>query len=102
MKLCIKTFDELTLDELYDLIKLRIAVFVVEQECPYMDTDDLDQAAIHLWFEDESSIIACLRILDRGIKSEYVSIGRVVCIKRRQGIATEPTQMMDMLLQDIS
>ena len=88
MKLCIKRFDELTADELYGIIELREKVFVVEQNCPYLDADGLDKNAIHLWYEDDEGVQAYLRILERGAESEYVSIGRVVTSKRRSGLGT--------------
>ena len=74
--------------ELYRLLKLRVDVFVVEQNCPYPELDDLDQGALHLWLEDETGILAYLRVLDRGAESEYVSIGRVVARERRRGLGT--------------
>ena len=53
----IKTFSELTTVELYEIIKARVNVFVVEQDCPYPDLDDCDQKAIHLWAEKEGEVI---------------------------------------------
>ena len=88
MTLHIKRFGELTAAELYRLLKLRVDVFVVEQNCPYPELDDLDQGALHLWLEDERGILAYLRVLDRGAESEYVSIGRVVARERRRGLGT--------------
>ena len=88
MELMIKSFDQLTTTELYEILKVRTAVFVVEQNCPYPELDDRDQNALHLWYEDEGEMIAYLRIMDRGAVSDYVSIGRVIAVKRRQGIAT--------------
>ena len=83
MILRIKRFHELTKDELYAVLRLRISVFVVEQNCPYMELDNLDQAAVHVWMEDENGIQAYLRVLDRGAENENVSIGRVIAVKRR-------------------
>ena len=85
MNLHIKKFEELTNLELYNLLKLRVDVFVVEQNCPYKELDDLDQNALHLWLEEENTIIAYLRILDRGVESQFVSIGRVISSKRNCG-----------------
>ncbi len=86
MTLQIKHFNELTADEMYAILRLRAAVFVVEQNCPYLDPDNLDQDAVHLWLEDESGIEAYLRILNRGTESEHVAIGRVIAVKRRCGL----------------
>ncbi|MCR5782758.1 MAG: GNAT family N-acetyltransferase [Clostridia bacterium] len=88
MNLHIRRFSELSADELYGILRLRIAVFVVEQECTYMETDGLDQDAIHVWLEDEDGIQAYLRVLDRGVESEYCAIGRVVAAKRRRGLGS--------------
>lgn len=78
MKLVVKRFEELSVNELYDIMKLRIDIFVVEQNCPYYDLDDLDQDAIHVYIEEDGIIKTYLRVMDRNVESEYVSIGRVV------------------------
>ena len=54
-----------------------------------MELDDRDQEAIHVWLEDEDGIEAYLRVMDRGVESEHVSIGRVIAVKRRSGIGTQ-------------
>ncbi len=92
MTLRIKRFHELTAEELYAILRLRVSVFVVEQSCPYMELDDLDQGAIHVWLEDENGIQAYLRILDRGIENENVAIGRVIAVKRRCGLGSRILQ----------
>ena len=88
MELHVKRFSELTTEELYRLLRLRVSVFVVEQNCPYMELDDRDQDALHVWFEDRDGIRAYLRILDAGAVSEYVTIGRVIAVKRRCGMGS--------------
>lgn len=89
MELCVKRFDQLTLDELYDIMELRVAVFVVEQTCPYPEIDGRDKGAYHVFLRDETGIQAYLRVLDRGVSFPEVSIGRVIAVKRRQGLGTE-------------
>ena len=89
MTLHIKTYHELTLDELYAILRLRVSVFVVEQNCPYMELDSLDQKALHIWLEDEGEIKAYLRVLDRGAENEHVALGRVIAVKRRCGLGTQ-------------
>ena len=89
MTLTVKRFDELTLAELYEILRLRSAVFVVEQECAYQDIDGKDPAAVHVWLSDEGGIAAYLRVMDRGVYDEEVAIGRVISLRRRQGLATE-------------
>ena len=88
MEFCRKTFGELTKEELYEILQLRSAVFVVEQNCPYQDLDGNDQAALHLFFRESGAITAYLRIMDRDVVSPYVSIGRVIAVHRRRGEAT--------------
>ncbi len=88
MTLRIKRFHELTIDELYAILRLRVSVFVVEQNCPYMELDNLDREALHLWLEDEDGIEAYLRVLDHGVESEHVAIGRVIAVKRRCGLGS--------------
>jgi ElaA protein len=79
LKWSMKKFNELSLDELYDMIALRIEVFVIEQNCPYQDLDGKDKLSYHLLGKDvENNIVATLRILPQGISYKEVSIGRVV------------------------
>lgn len=92
MKIFIKDFQQLSLDELYNIIKLRVAVFIVEQKCPYEDLDGKDQESIHIWFEENGIIQAYLRVMDRGIENEHVSIGRVISIKRHCGLGSRILQ----------
>lgn len=81
----IKTFDELSVTELYAIIKARVNVFVVEQDCPYPDLDDSDQKAIHLWAEKNGEVLAYCRIFDKGIKYPETSIGRVLTTENARG-----------------
>ena len=89
MEICIKTFPDLTKDELYDILKLRNAVFILEQNCPYQDIDDLDRQAIHIFFREDGRITAYSRLLDKGILADEVVLGRVISVNRRQGIGTK-------------
>lgn len=81
----IKTFDEFTVPELYAVIKARVDVFVVEQNCPYPDLDGYDQKAIHLWAEEDREVLAYCRIFDKGIKYNEASIGRVLTTEKTRG-----------------
>ena len=84
----IRRFHELTVDELYRILKLRVDVFVVEQNCPYPELDGADQEALHIWLEDEEGIQAYLRVMDKGVEHDCVSIGRVIAVKRRCGLGS--------------
>lgn len=77
MTITVKHYNELTKDELYDLIALRVAVFVVEQNCPYQDLDGLDKDAFHVLIKLNHAIIATARILKPGMVYTEVAIGRV-------------------------
>ena len=89
MELNIKKFNELTNDELYNILKLRISVFVVEQESIYQDLDGNDKEAYHVFFTENSEIIAYLRIVDKGVLYDEVCIGRVISTRRRCGLGTK-------------
>ena len=85
----IKSFEELNKAELYQIIQLRIAVFIVEQDCPYPDLDDMDQDALHLWIEDAGEIVCYLRVNPAGSRFIEPSLGRIVTKKshRNHGLA---------------
>lgn len=87
----LKKFDELTNSELYNLLKERTLVFVVEQNCPYLEVDGKDPFSYHLFKEENGDIIAYLRVLPAGVSYQEVSIGRVFVKKefRGQGLAEE-------------
>lgn len=74
----IKRFNELSTQELYDVLQLRSEVFVVEQNCVYQDIDGKDAKAIHLIGTFEDEIVAYTRIFKPGDYFEQASIGRVV------------------------
>ena len=88
MDITVKHFSELTPSELYEILRLRTQVFVVEQKCPYQEVDGKDLGAYHLYLSDDDGIQAYLRVLDKGVSFEDASIGRVFSLKRRQGLAT--------------
>lgn len=78
MNIQIKKFNDLDLSELYKILNLRNEVFVVEQNCPYLDTDGKDQVAHHVMIWDDEVLAAYARIFAPGIKYTESSIGRVV------------------------
>lgn len=74
----LKTFDQLSVYRLYEILKLRQSIFIVEQNCPYLDCDGKDIYAHHLLgLNKTDELIAYLRILPQGISYDEVSIGRV-------------------------
>lgn len=80
-----KTFLELTTDELYELLRVRSEVFVVEQNCVYQDLDYDDQKSIHLWLTEGEKIVALARVCPAGTHMTVVSIGRVITTDRGKG-----------------
>lgn len=81
MEFHVKRFKELTLNELYNILKLRNEVFVVEQNCPYIDIDDKDQKSIHIFALNKSKVTAYTRIV-RNIRP---AIGRVIVAEELRG-----------------
>lgn len=111
MKLVINHFNDLTTKELYDILKLRVSVFVVEQNCPYQELDDKDLDAYHLYLKDDDKIVAYLRVFHckeyknsylehSAVLSNVASIGRVVSTERRQGYATQLLNAAIALVKD--
>lgn len=74
----IKNFDTLSVPQLYQIMRLRAEIFVVEQNCVYQDLDDKDQKALHLFGEIEGAIVAYCRLFKAGDYFDFASIGRVV------------------------
>jgi ElaA protein len=74
----IKPFETLSTNELYDILRLRSEIFVVEQNCVYLDLDGKDKLALHLFGEFEGKIVAYTRLFKAGITFDNASIGRVV------------------------
>ena len=86
----IKMFNELIIDEMYEIAKSRFEVFVCEQEITdEQDFDDKDKVSYHVMLKDEGRIIAYSRIVPKKVAYENISIGRVLVLKgyRRKGIA---------------
>ena len=78
MEIRSKSFDELTNRELYQVLRLRSAVFVVEQDCVYQDMDNKDQRAIHVLGMEQDRLVGYTRIFGPGDYFGRASIGRVV------------------------
>jgi ElaA protein len=80
-------FNDLSLQELYDIMVLRQSVFVVEQNCPYLDADGSDQKAFHvLGYDNDGDLVAYSRLLTVGITyTDSISIGRVISSEKVRG-----------------
>lgn len=84
LEIKVKTFKQLTIQELYNLLQLRSEVFVVEQDCVYQDIDYKDQKARHVLGLKNNKIIAYTRIFKPGDYFDFASIGRVVVAKNER------------------
>lgn len=80
-----RAFNDQSLDELYDSMVLRQAVFVVEQECAFLDADDVDQHCMHLFGYDGKTLAAYSRLVPAGVVYPQCSIGRVVTAQTHRG-----------------
>jgi len=78
MEFKIKKFNELTIEELYKILRVRNEVFVVEQDCIYQDCDNKDYNSYHLYLEEGNEVVGYLRIVNKGISYDEISIGRVL------------------------
>jgi len=96
MNLVVKTFFELTLDELYEILKSRAEVFLLEQNIVCQDLDDIDRDSIHCFFTNENRVVAYLRAFPIGENS--VTVGRVLTLEHRKGLGS---QLMQKSLEEI-
>lgn len=90
-------FAELTPFELYDILRLRSEVFVVEQQCIFLDMDDKDQQAHHLQGRLDNELIVSVRILPPGLAYPEPSIGRVVGSPRHRGMGAGKLLMQEAI-----
>lgn len=81
----VKKFSELSIEELYQILRLRSEVFVVEQNCVYQDLDNKDQISVHIFIKEKNEIVAYTRIFKSGDYYKNPSIGRVVVSKKKRG-----------------
>lgn len=86
-----KTFAGLSAEELYQIVQLRQQVFVVEQNCVYLDADGYDREALHLFAVQQGCVVAYCRLLPPGLKYQEASIGRVctALAQRASGLGRE-------------
>ena len=86
MNIQVIEFKQLSLEQLYEILRLRQEVFIVEQECPYLDADDYDQNARHMVGTVDGELVAYARILDPDATFQgFSSIGRIITKKSQRG-----------------
>ena len=84
-----KPFDELTVDELYGILRLRVDVFIVEQNCPYPDIDGRDPESTHIFARQGEQVTACLRLFWKKDEPGVMCLGRVATALRGVGLGGE-------------
>lgn len=95
-----KRFDQLTADEVYTILCVRQQVFVLEQECLYLDADGKDRQSFHLMGFDGDELVAYARILDAGVSYPEVSMGRILTTEKARGSGAG-IELMEVGLQQI-
>lgn len=86
MKLITKYFHQLTTTELYEILKARSEIFVVEQNCIYQDLDDIDYRSLHIFYESEGKVIAYLRAFEKDSAAKIIQMGRVLTLTHGTGL----------------
>lgn len=86
MELISKFFDELTTAELYEILKARAKIFVVEQNCVYQDLDNLDYRSLHIFIKSGDEVLAYLRAFKKEAEPNVVQAGRVLTIEHGKGL----------------
>ena len=87
MNFIVKTFKELTTCELYEILKSRTEVFLLEQKIICQDLDDMDRESLHCFFVDKNRVVAYLRAFKTD--SETVKIGRVLTLEHKSGLGSK-------------
>ena len=82
METIVATFNDLTTASLYEILKARVNVFVVEQNCPYPELDDIDYRSIHVYLEENDIILGYCRVFQRD--ESLIQIGRVLSTERKK------------------
>lgn len=85
MEITVKNFIELTTEEIYEILRLRSEVFVVEQDSVYQDIDGRDNHSVHIFIKNDNGILSYLRVIKPGVMHAAASIGRVLTRKEARG-----------------
>ncbi|OIQ24705.1 GNAT family N-acetyltransferase [uncultured Vibrio sp.] len=98
------TFNQLTTVQLYELLKLRVDVFVVEQNCPYpeLDNKDIHEGVYHLLGYKNQELVACARLLPQGVSYSDVSIGRIATSESARGNGLGNELVSEAIQQSLS
>ena len=88
MNLVTKFFQELSTTELYELLKSRAEIFVVEQNCVYQDLDDKDYHSLHIFYEEQGKVLAYLRAFEKDASTKTIQMGRVLTLTHGNGLGS--------------
>lgn len=86
MELTVKKFHELTTTELYEILKARAEIFIMEQQINYQDMDDTDYESLHCFIKDGNKVIAYLRAFYKDRDNAVVKVGRVLSLEHGKGL----------------
>lgn len=86
MELASKYFEELTTIELYEILKARSKIFVVDQKCVYQDLDNIDYRSLHIFFKEGDDVLAYMRAFKKETEAGVVQAGRVLTIEHGIGM----------------
>ena len=89
LEFCAKTFGELTTRELYEILKARTEIFLMEQDIKYQDKDDVDYDCLHCFLKDEQKVVGYLRAFYKDEEKSEVQVGRVLSLYHDMGIGSE-------------
>lgn len=87
MNFVAKTFSELSVDELYEILKSRAEIFLLEQNIVCQDLDDMDRSSLHCFFTDKNRVVAYMRAFS--VSEDSVKIGRVLTLEHGKGLGSE-------------
>ncbi len=86
----VKWFDEMTSSEIYEILKARAEIFVVEQDVAYQDLDGIDYDSLHCYFHDDGKVLAYLRAFR--LDASTIKLGRVLTLNHGRGMGRELMQ----------
>ena len=100
MNLISKKFEELDTVELYEILKARSEIFIMDQNIHYQDMDNIDYKSLHCFLMEENKVIAYLRAFYQENNSDIVRIGRVLTLKHGNGIGRELMEKSIMAIKE--
>ncbi len=100
MNLIAKEFNELTTNELYEILKARAEIFIMEQNINYQDMDNIDYKSLHCFFIDNNKVIAYLRAFYTDDNKKSVKLGRVLTLKHGNGVGRQLLEQSIKVIKD--